>query len=153
MSPFGSMINVGIPAASASSSRTIPSPVLPEPVMPTITPWVVRSLGASSSGCPSDVVPTCITRPRTSPCAWPGCGRAPRARDLHGRRGRGGRLEPPPPPRAGLGGAHHAGAPGGLAELDQVVVDHDRGERLALAAGEQDRLDEVDDPPLDRVRT
>ena len=44
MSPFGSMISAGIPASSASSSRTIASPVLPEPVMPTTTPWVVRSL-------------------------------------------------------------------------------------------------------------
>ncbi len=44
MSPFGSMISAGMPASSASSSRTIASPVLPEPVMPTMTPCVVRSL-------------------------------------------------------------------------------------------------------------
>jgi len=43
MSPFGSMISAGMPASSASSSRTTASPVLPEPVMPTTTPWVVRS--------------------------------------------------------------------------------------------------------------
>ncbi len=42
-SPFGSISNVGTPALSASSTRTIPSPVLPEPVMPTMTPWVVKS--------------------------------------------------------------------------------------------------------------
>ena len=34
MSPFGSRISTGIPASSASSMRTIASPVLPEPVMP-----------------------------------------------------------------------------------------------------------------------
>ena len=44
MSPFGSMISAGMPASSASSSRTIARPVLPEPVMPTMTPCVVRSL-------------------------------------------------------------------------------------------------------------
>ena len=44
MSPFGSMISAGMPASSASSSRTIASPVLPEPVIPTMTPCVVRSL-------------------------------------------------------------------------------------------------------------
>ena len=46
------------------SSSTIPSPVLPEPVMPTITPWVVRSAGASSTGVPS-VVPRGASQPRT----------------------------------------------------------------------------------------
>lgn len=30
-------------AASSYSKRTMPSPVLPDPVIPTITPWVVRS--------------------------------------------------------------------------------------------------------------
>ena len=43
MSPFGSTISTGMPASSASSSRTTARPVLPEPVMPTTTPWVVRS--------------------------------------------------------------------------------------------------------------
>ena len=44
MSPFGSSTSVGIPARRASSSRTTARPVLPEPVMPVTTPWVVRSL-------------------------------------------------------------------------------------------------------------
>src|SRR4051794_27052255 len=42
-SPLGSISSVGTPAANASSTSTIPRPVLPEPVMPTITPWVVKS--------------------------------------------------------------------------------------------------------------
>ena len=42
-SPFGSMSSAGTPARSTSSISTTPSPVLPEPVMPTITPWVVKS--------------------------------------------------------------------------------------------------------------
>ncbi|CAB4603878.1 unannotated protein [freshwater metagenome] len=42
-SPFGSISNAGTPERSASSISTTPRPVLPEPVMPTITPWVVRS--------------------------------------------------------------------------------------------------------------
>ena len=46
MSPLGSMTRHGMPCSSASSSRSIPSPVLPEPVMPTMTPWVVRSPGS-----------------------------------------------------------------------------------------------------------
>src|SRR6056297_2256580 len=40
-SPFGSIASTGSPARSASSIRITPRPVLPEPVMPTITPWVV----------------------------------------------------------------------------------------------------------------
>ena len=46
MSPLGSRISAGIPLSSASSSTMTPSPVLPEPVMPTMTPWVVRSAGS-----------------------------------------------------------------------------------------------------------
>ena len=52
-SPFGSMSNVGTPASSASSISTTPRPVLPDPVMPTITPWVVKSLAASTTAFPS----------------------------------------------------------------------------------------------------
>ena len=52
-SPFGSMISAGTPDSSASSSSTTPRPVLPDPVMPTITPCVVKSLAASMSGFPS----------------------------------------------------------------------------------------------------
>ena len=37
-SPFGSISSVGTPADKASSMSTMPRPVLPEPVMPTITP-------------------------------------------------------------------------------------------------------------------
>ena len=42
MSPFGSRMSAGIPASRTSSRSTTPSPVLPDPVMPTITPCVVR---------------------------------------------------------------------------------------------------------------
>ena len=42
-SPFGSMSSAGSPARRTSSISTTPRPVLPEPVMPTMTPWVVRS--------------------------------------------------------------------------------------------------------------
>ncbi len=58
MSPFGSSTSAGIPAVSASSSRTTASPVLPEPVMPTMTPCVVRSRGSSTNGSPAAVVPS-----------------------------------------------------------------------------------------------
>ena len=43
ISPLGSMIRAGIPESSASSRRSMARPVLPDPVIPTITPWVVRS--------------------------------------------------------------------------------------------------------------
>ena len=43
-SPFGSIINAGMPSIAASSSNAMQSPVLPLPVMPTQTPWVVRLL-------------------------------------------------------------------------------------------------------------
>ena len=36
----------GMPALASSSSRVTHRPVLPEPVMPTITPWVVKRLGS-----------------------------------------------------------------------------------------------------------
>ena len=51
-SPFGSMIRAGTPAARHSSTRTIPSPVLPDPVMPTMTPCVVRSAVAMAVRSP-----------------------------------------------------------------------------------------------------
>ncbi len=48
-SPLGSISRVGTPADSASSISTMPRPVLPDPVMPTITPCVVKSpLGSST---------------------------------------------------------------------------------------------------------
>ena len=53
-SPFGSMARTGTPWRSSSSRRTMARPVLPEPVMPTIRPWVSRSAGSSSSRAPSD---------------------------------------------------------------------------------------------------
>ena len=37
------------PGRSTSSMSTTPRPVLPEPVMPTITPWVVKSAASSST--------------------------------------------------------------------------------------------------------
>ena len=43
MSPFGSMMRTGMPLRRASSMIVMPRPVLPEPVMPTITPCVVKS--------------------------------------------------------------------------------------------------------------
>src|SRR4051794_15641164 len=46
-SPLGSISSVGTPAPNASSTSTIPRPVLPEPVMPTITPCVVKSPDAT----------------------------------------------------------------------------------------------------------
>jgi hypothetical protein len=56
MSPFGSRINAGTPETSASSRRTTPRPVLREPVIPTMTAWVVRSaegsVSASFVACP-----------------------------------------------------------------------------------------------------
>jgi hypothetical protein len=41
-SPFGSMAIAGMPARAASSSSEMHRPVLPLPVMPTQTAWVVR---------------------------------------------------------------------------------------------------------------
>ena len=65
MSPLGSMISAGMPASSASSSRTIARPVLPEPVMPTMTPCVVRSLEPTTrSSAPGLPVAGSISLPR-----------------------------------------------------------------------------------------
>ena len=52
-SPFGSIAITGTPCRSSSSMRTMARPVLPEPVMPTMRPWVSRSAGSSSSRSPS----------------------------------------------------------------------------------------------------
>src|SRR4051794_13338108 len=46
-SPFGSINSVGTPDPNASSTSTIPRPVLPEPVIPTMTPCVVKSPDAT----------------------------------------------------------------------------------------------------------
>jgi hypothetical protein len=46
MSPLGSITRAGSPSIAASSSRSTARPVLPEPVIPTITAWVVRSLAS-----------------------------------------------------------------------------------------------------------
>ena len=43
MSPLGSMMIDGMLSRIASSSRVMHKPVLPLPVMPTTTAWVVRS--------------------------------------------------------------------------------------------------------------
>ena len=72
MSPFGSRISAGIPFASASSSRTIPRPVLPEPVMPTMTACVVRSSGSRTSSPPSRSFPS--AKPSATARAYPGRG-------------------------------------------------------------------------------
>ena len=78
MSPLGSRTRVGMPARSASSSSTTPSPVLPEPVMPTMTPWVVRSAASSVSGCPlRSAVPGSIVSPRVSSASMGGTYRCP----------------------------------------------------------------------------
>ena len=80
-SPFGSMSSAGSPARRTSSMSTTPRPVLPDPVMPTITPCVVnesvpirtsspvRSCVAgstlpprNSSAIPARVVGRCRTR-------------------------------------------------------------------------------------------
>jgi hypothetical protein len=52
-SSLGSRTSVGRAASSAYSTSTTPSPVLPDPVMPTTTPWVVRSAASSSTALPS----------------------------------------------------------------------------------------------------
>ncbi|XXY64767.1 hypothetical protein WMF37_27305 [Sorangium sp. So ce291] len=49
-SPFTSTMSTGTPERSASSTRTMTSPVLPLPVMPTTTPWVTRWCAGSSNG-------------------------------------------------------------------------------------------------------
>ena len=65
MSPFGSSTNAGMPAREASSISTTASPVLPEPVIPTMTPWVVRSLDpTTTSSAPGSPVFGSIARPR-----------------------------------------------------------------------------------------
>ena len=45
-SPLGSTTMAGIPCKAASSSNPTHKPVLPEPVMPVIMAWVVRSGGS-----------------------------------------------------------------------------------------------------------
>jgi hypothetical protein len=45
-SPFGSIAITGMPSIAASSSSVTASPVLPLPVMPTITAWVQRSFAS-----------------------------------------------------------------------------------------------------------
>ena len=45
-------MSVGMPDCKASSSMMIPSPVLPDPVMPTITPCVVRFRASYSTFSP-----------------------------------------------------------------------------------------------------
>ena len=65
MSPLGSSTNAGMPARRASSIRTIASPVLPDPVIPTMTPCVVRSLEpTTTSSAPGSPVFGSIARPR-----------------------------------------------------------------------------------------
>ena len=49
-SPFGSMTSVGMPSSAASSTRPMRRPVLPLPVMPTQTAWVVNRRASTSTG-------------------------------------------------------------------------------------------------------
>jgi hypothetical protein len=58
-----------IPARSASLSITMPSPVLPDPVIPTMTPCVVRSLESSvnRSAAPAFPVAGAKAVPRNNP--------------------------------------------------------------------------------------
>ena len=49
-SPLGSIMMAGMPCKAASSSRPMHRPVLPEPVMPITTAWVVRSAGSYRNG-------------------------------------------------------------------------------------------------------
>ncbi len=55
MSPFGSITSAGMPSSAASSSSEMHSPVLPLPVMPTQTAWVVRSRESYISGSAASV--------------------------------------------------------------------------------------------------
>ncbi len=64
MSPFGSSTSVGMPASRASSSSTTARPVLPEPVIPVMTPCVVRSLDPmTTSSVPALPLAGSITYP------------------------------------------------------------------------------------------
>ncbi len=105
MSPLGSMTRQGTPCSSASSSRSMPRPVLPEPVMPTITPWVVRSAGSTVSGpstsdrwpMKSSVgsMPVMFPSPAASPGTW-GASSPPKLPDSghHGAHARTGARSP-----------------------------------------------------------
>ena len=65
MSPFGSRTSTGMPESSASSISTTASPVLPDPVIPTTTPCVVRSLEpTTTSSAPGLPVAGSIAFPR-----------------------------------------------------------------------------------------
>ena len=65
MSPFGSRTSTGIPASSASSISTTARPVLPDPVIPTTTPCVVRSLDPTTTlSAPGFPVAASIALPR-----------------------------------------------------------------------------------------
>ena len=60
-SPLGSIASTGSPARSASSIRITPSPVLPDPVIPTITPCVVsESVGTATLPDASVAVRSCV---------------------------------------------------------------------------------------------
>src|SRR5450830_1746882 len=52
-SPLGSIAMTGTPSIRASSMRSMDRPVLPDPVMPTMTPCVVRSLLGYRTGAPT----------------------------------------------------------------------------------------------------
>ncbi len=68
-SPFGSIAITGTPWRSSSSRITTARPVLPDPVMPTISPWVRRSSGSSSIRSPGEASSGSTFLPMYSP--WP----------------------------------------------------------------------------------
>ena len=134
MSPFGSRTSAGIPASSASSSSTTARPVLPEPVMPTTTPCVVRSLEPDD-----DLVGSRLPGLRVDRVARGGRSRGrPSPRSLESRPMLDGlRVEPGTPPR--------------IAERDpgdRLGLDKDDGEKRLDAARRADRRAPV--PPLRR---
>ena len=63
-SPLGSITKVGMPSRAASSMRPMSRPVLPLPVMPTHTAWVVNRLASTSSG-------SAVGVPDRSSTFWP----------------------------------------------------------------------------------
>jgi hypothetical protein len=74
--------------------------------------------------------------------------------ELHLPRLRVGTLQPDRHVASGLGAVTREAAPHrGVAQLDELLVDDDRVEALTLAARQQDGLDEIDHPALDRTGT
>ena len=65
MSPFGSITIAGMLSIAASSNSARQRPVLPDPVIPSTTPWVTRSFESYSTRSPdASRVPASYPRPR-----------------------------------------------------------------------------------------